>query len=431
MPNILLEAIKARNVDAVTEFLLPLSEAEREAVLNKEYPRAEGLPVEQEVPAIPLHIAVSLKSQELLQLLLVGGADPNREDEDYHMTPLSFLLTRYGYSAQPFVFNLMTTLVYYGATIDDDMLDGLRNACAELTATKDPALESNMELQRQFYIHALISEFQELLRSGNAQNLNEAKALFLTDHHFECNPYWNQLVVIVTLDPNYEGVYNSHPLLSAARYGDAELMDILINRCQGNPLLVDEPQARNLFHYATQGNNQETLEWCFNTLDPETVQTLLSQSDNDGNTPLHLAAIYGHFGVAKLLLENGANPSLLNTEGDTPAERANHPVIRQLLETAEQKVPSLLWLAAKKAAELPEPVYTENYSMDALIHAIRTHEIITPNEHENLLAEHSKRQTSEKILSEKRLSDDNLVQPEKPAKKARLGKENQVVTLRP
>ena len=44
----------------------------------------------------------------------------------------------------------------------------------------------------------------------------------------------------------------------------------------------------------------------------------------DRNTPLHLAALKGYVGVGKKLLEAGALPMALNTDGCTPLELAVH-----------------------------------------------------------------------------------------------------------
>ena len=42
--------------------------------------------------------------------------------------------------------------------------------------------------------------------------------------------------------------------------------------------------------------------------------------NKDGNTALHLAAFFGRADVAKLLLENGANPQARNNDGETPVD---------------------------------------------------------------------------------------------------------------
>ena len=42
------------------------------------------------------------------------------------------------------------------------------------------------------------------------------------------------------------------------------------------------------------------------------------QSQQLKNTPLHIAARYGHYLIVKYLVENGANPNITNKEGLTP-----------------------------------------------------------------------------------------------------------------
>jgi len=44
----------------------------------------------------------------------------------------------------------------------------------------------------------------------------------------------------------------------------------------------------------------------------------LNAVDGKGNTPLHLAALGGHYDVLVLLLEKGVDRSILNQDGKTP-----------------------------------------------------------------------------------------------------------------
>ncbi|KAM0429269.1 hypothetical protein ACHAPT_006483 [Fusarium lateritium] len=48
------------------------------------------------------------------------------------------------------------------------------------------------------------------------------------------------------------------------------------------------------------------------------LRSIVNAKDNDGNTPLLLAVRFAHIGIAKLLLENGADASLANNQGETP-----------------------------------------------------------------------------------------------------------------
>ena len=63
-----------------------------------------------------------------------------------------------------------------------------------------------------------------------------------------------------------------------------------------------------------------------------------SQDNNDGLTPLHHAALLGHAGVARCLLEAGADKDRGNFDGGTPmhdaAENGHVQVVRSLLDAS-------------------------------------------------------------------------------------------------
>jgi len=48
----------------------------------------------------------------------------------------------------------------------------------------------------------------------------------------------------------------------------------------------------------------------------------IEANDGDGKTPLHMAALTGHIGLTELLLERGANPNVLNKEQNSPLHLA-------------------------------------------------------------------------------------------------------------
>ncbi len=47
---------------------------------------------------------------------------------------------------------------------------------------------------------------------------------------------------------------------------------------------------------------------------------VIDQKDNEGNTPLHLAAERGHGRTVRLLLDNGANATIRNNAGERPLD---------------------------------------------------------------------------------------------------------------
>jgi len=59
----------------------------------------------------------------------------------------------------------------------------------------------------------------------------------------------------------------------------------------------------------------------------------INGSSNGGNTALHAAACMGFYDAAKLLLERGADRTLVNREGKTAAQSAKNDRIKELIET--------------------------------------------------------------------------------------------------
>lgn len=51
--------------------------------------------------------------------------------------------------------------------------------------------------------------------------------------------------------------------------------------------------------------------------------------DNDGNTPLHLAAMNGNTGIVQTLLEKGANTNAKNNRGKTASTLADEGAIKK------------------------------------------------------------------------------------------------------
>jgi len=88
--------------------------------------------------------------------------------------------------------------------------------------------------------------------------------------------------------------------------------------------------SHTIHDYATDGRADEIAALC--ALAPEVI----NQKDEYGFTPLHLAADRGHLGVVSLLLQNGADPSIKDSDEQTAIELARcaeHSEIVQMLST--------------------------------------------------------------------------------------------------
>ncbi|CAH0397971.1 unnamed protein product [Chilo suppressalis] len=63
------------------------------------------------------------------------------------------------------------------------------------------------------------------------------------------------------------------------------------------------------------------------------IKLMINSTNENGNTPLHLASKWGYEGIARLLIENGAEPSLQNRHNKTSFDYAHNLKILQVLKS--------------------------------------------------------------------------------------------------
>ncbi|HEX4794594.1 MAG TPA: ankyrin repeat domain-containing protein, partial [Humisphaera sp.] len=126
-------------------------------------------------------------------------------------------------------------------------------------------------------------------------------------------------------DPNARDKLGESPLYAAVERGDLQSVKLLLAR-GAKP--VADPQQRFM----------PPLLMAANFDNVEIVSALiasgadLKESDDLGNTALHLAATVGYQQIADILLKAGADPSAPNASGNTPLLRAaGQPAIIDLL----------------------------------------------------------------------------------------------------
>lgn len=84
-----------------------------------------------------------------------------------------------------------------------------------------------------------------------------------------------------------------------------------------DPLIVDN-NGRNLFHWAAKEGNPDMMKFFMDAVSDPPIQA----HDNFGDTPLHLAAYYGHLPIIRLLIHAKVDPTLLNANGFNAADLA-------------------------------------------------------------------------------------------------------------
>ncbi|KAL8510988.1 hypothetical protein ACS0TY_017708 [Phlomoides rotata] len=97
------------------------------------------------------------------------------------------------------------------------------------------------------------------------------------------------------LDRHHELAYQKdkqgfYPIHSAATKGLVDIIQLMLQHRPDTRELLNA-QGQNVIHAAARGGKHNTVECMLRRPD---LETLINEKDVDGNTPLHLATIYGH-----------------------------------------------------------------------------------------------------------------------------------------
>ncbi|EAZ04161.1 hypothetical protein OsI_26303 [Oryza sativa Indica Group] len=112
----------------------------------------------------------------------------------------------------------------------------------------------------------------------------------------------------------------SFPLHVAAVMGSVRIVAELIQKCPNNYCDLVDDRGRNFLHCAIEHNQESIVRYICRD---DRFGILLNAMDSEGNTPLHLAAEYGHPRMVSLLLETmSVDVAITNRDGLTAADLA-------------------------------------------------------------------------------------------------------------
>lgn len=266
-----------------------------------------------------LHVAAKLNESDLVTFLIVKGADTELKNK-YGDTPLHVAIANDAYESA----RALTSL---GADIF--ALNAKGKSALEIAITK-----SNI------YYDIMINEKTALLR-----DMNNGNGIV---HYFVLTRNQRALLYCINkrLDIDKKNSAQETPLALALKNPDTAI--------------CAEIAADLLLAGA------EEVECDAKYFEDAVIQRNLSMRMDDGQTPLHLAAIYGHAGIAQYLLNKGADIKAQDISGTTPLHEAvrysNIEIARQLISKGADvnckdslgKTPLLVLISPEKQAETYE-----------------------------------------------------------------------------
>ncbi|KAK1569165.1 hypothetical protein Q3G72_033336 [Acer saccharum] len=129
--------------------------------------------------------------------------------------------------------------------------------------------------------------------------------------YFEGVHYLVEINSDQAFERNKEGFY---PLHLACENGHVRVVQELLRKWPDPTELMGD-NDQNILHVAAKNGKEEVVRFL---LKQDGLDKLINEMDENGNTPLHLAALHHHsIVVASLLLDKRSNPHLVNYHGLT------------------------------------------------------------------------------------------------------------------
>ncbi|MBS3764144.1 MAG: ankyrin repeat domain-containing protein [Planctomycetes bacterium] len=303
---------------SVTEFLLE---------------RGAETDCENEKSRTPLHLAVSRAHGEIVELLIKNGSNVGNVDELGNV-PLHL-------AARTNDLKTVKLLIEMGARVN------ARNKRGET-----PIFDAVRNAQRAVFWLLAKSGAEIKIKDKNGRSLLHIAA---ERGHADFLP----LLIKSDLDVNGRDKDGNTPLHLAARNGRKEAVAFLLEKMKN--INLTNKHDRTPLHLAAEGEKKRlSFEPPFERHCGVVALLLaggarIDAKDNDGRTPLHLAALKGHENVVAVLLENGAKSNAKGDDGHTAfdlARKGKHAAVLKALKFSREELKDFVQSIKKKEGVL-------------------------------------------------------------------------------
>ncbi|CAK1595983.1 unnamed protein product [Parnassius mnemosyne] len=140
-----------------------------------------------------------------------------------------------------------------------------------------------------------------------------------------------EILLDMGADVNATDLNESIPLHYAASRGHQNALLLLLH--SGADINKPNIDKNTPLHLAVNNGHMNCVKALIYFAEHSRKRIIVNCTNESGNTPLHLAAKWGYEGIARLLIENGAEPSRLNKHNKTAFDCAHNLKILQVLKS--------------------------------------------------------------------------------------------------